>query len=145
MRPLSLTAILFLVGADATADAVKKELSLLNGEWTMVSGERDGQPLPESFVQSAKRVARDGETTVTFGEMVFMKAKMTVDPSKKPKAIDYDVLDGSAKGKKVLGIYEFDGDTVKFCFAGPDKDRPSEFQSKEGSGHTLSVWKRKME
>jgi uncharacterized protein (TIGR03067 family) len=142
---ISLIATIVLVGADAPADAVKKEMALLDGEWTMVSGERDGQPLPDAFVQSGKRVAKDGETTVTFGDMLLMKAKIKIDPSKKPKTIDYDVTDGSAKGKTVLGIYEIDGDTVKFCFAAPDKERPTEFKSKEGSGHTLSFWKRKKE
>jgi len=145
MYLLSLAAAMLVVGADAPADAIKTDLTLLSGEWQMVSGERDGQALPEALVQSGKRVVKDGETTVTIGDMLFMKAKVAVDPTKKPKTIDYNVLEGSGKGKKVLGIYEIDGDTVKFCFAAPGKDRPTEFQSKEGSGHTLSVWKRKKE
>jgi uncharacterized protein (TIGR03067 family) len=140
---MSFVAVTLLLGADAPADAVKKEMAQLEGEWTMVSGERDGQKLPEDFVKSGKRVAKDGVSTVTFGDTLFMKAKLTIDPGKKPKTIDYDVIDGQGKGKTVLGIYEIDGDTVKFCFAAPDKDRPTEFASKEGSGHTLSVWKRK--
>jgi len=71
-----------------------------------------------------------------------MKAKFKIDPIKKPKTIDYTVTDGPEKGKTVLGIYELDGDTVKFCFSAPDKERPSEFTAKEGSGRTLSLWKR---
>jgi uncharacterized protein (TIGR03067 family) len=130
-----------LLGADKPGDA-KKELALLDGEWSMVTGERDGQELPEAFVKSGKRVAREGETTVTFGDMLFMKARVAIDPGKKPKTIDYAVSDGLAKGKTQLGIYEFDGDTVKFCFAAPDKERPDDFTAKAGSGRTLSVWKR---
>ena len=141
----SLVAVVWLVGADAPADAVKKDMALLDGEWAMVSGELDGRALPEAFVKSGKRIAKDGESTVTFGDMLFMKAKLTIDPSKKPKTIDYAVNDGPTKGKTVLGIYEVDGDTVKFCFAAPDKDRPTDFTAKEGSGRTLSVWKRKKE
>ena len=60
--------------------------------------------------------------------------------SKKPKTIDYDVIDGPTKGKKQLGIYELEGDTVKFCFAKPDSERPTDF--KPGEGRTSSVWKR---
>jgi uncharacterized protein (TIGR03067 family) len=142
---LSLVAVLALVGADAPADAVKKEMSQLEGEWTMISGERDGQPLPDNFLKDAKRVAKDGVSTISLGDMVYMKAKFSVDPTKKPKAIDYEILEGPTKGKKVLGIYEIDGDKVKFCFAAADKDRPSEFTAKAGSGNTLSVWKRKKE
>ena len=62
--------------------------------------------------------------------------------TKNPKTIDYDVTEGVTKGKKQLGICKLDGDTVKFCFGGPGKDRPMEFTTKEGSMRTLSVWKR---
>jgi uncharacterized protein (TIGR03067 family) len=135
-------SVCLLLGADKDAETAKKELAKLNGEWSMVSASRDGQALPEDMVKTAKRVAKDGEITVTFGEMVYMKAKVTIDPSKKPKTIDYAVTEGGNKGKTVLGIYELDGDTVKFCFGGPDKERPDDFTSKEGSGRVLSVWKR---
>jgi len=121
---------------------MKKEMAQLEGEWSMVSGEADGASMPEEMVKTGKRVAKDGETTITIGGQVYFKAKFTIDPAKKPKAIDYDMTEGPTKGKKHLGIYELDGDTVKFCFAAPGKDRPTEFTSKEGSQHTLSVWKR---
>jgi uncharacterized protein (TIGR03067 family) len=134
-----------LVGADKPAEDVKKEMAQLEGEWTMVSGERDGQPLPDNFLQNAKRVAKDGVSTISFGDRVYMKAKFSIDPTKKPKTIDYEIVEGETKGKKVLGIYEIDGDKVKFCFSTPDKDRPTEFTAKSGSGNTLSVWKRKKE
>jgi len=141
----SLIVAYLLIGADAPSDAVKKEMTQLEGEWTMVSGERDGQPLPDNFLKNAKRVAKDGVSTISFGDRVYMKARFSVDPTKKPKAIDYEILEGETKGKKVLGIYEIDGDKLKFCFATPDKDRPSDFTAKAGSGNTLSVWKRKKE
>lgn len=142
MRPiLLLTACpLLLVAGDS--DAVKKDMTQLQGEWSMVSGEIDKQPMPEALLKGSKRVAKGDETTVTIGGMLFMKAKFTVDPSKKPKTIDYMMTEGLTKGKTQLGIYELDGDTVKFCFAKPGQDRPTEFVTKEGSGRTLSVWKR---
>src|SRR5258708_4677356 len=127
-------------GADG--DAVKKDMAALEGEWSMVSGERDGGAVPDDLLKSAKRVTKAGETTVSFGDQVFMKAKYTVDPSKTPKAIDYEVSEGPNKGKKVLGIYKVDGDTATFCFAQPDKERPTKFETKEGSGLTLSTWQK---
>jgi len=71
-----------------------------------------------------------------------MKAKFTIDPAKNPKQIDYAMTGGPTTGKTQLGIYELEGDTVKFCFAAPGKDRPPDFTTKEGSSRTLSVWKR---
>src|SRR5580700_8386142 len=108
----------------------------------MVSGEANGMAMPEATVKTGKRVAKDGETTITVSGQIYFKAKFSIDPSKKPKAIDYEMTEGPTKGKTHLGIYELDGDTVKFCFAAPGKDRPSDFAAKEGSERTLSVWKR---
>ena len=118
----------------------KKEIALLDGTWTMVSGEAGGQAMPAEMVKTGKRVAKDGETTVTFGDKVYLKATYTVDATKKPKTIDYKMTEGTTKGMTHLGIYELDGDTVKFCFAAPGMERPTEFKSKDGI--TLSVWKR---
>src|SRR5262249_29705787 len=118
------------------------EMARLEGEWTMVSGEIEGQPMPEAFRKTARRVAKGDETTVTMGGQLFMKAKYTVDPVRRPRTIDYAMTGGPSRGKTQLGIYELDGNTVKFCFASPGKERPTEFSAKAGSGQTLSVWKR---
>jgi uncharacterized protein (TIGR03067 family) len=135
-------AVLVLAGADSAQDAVKKEMAHLEGEWSMVSGEANGLSMPKETVQSGKRVAKDGETTITFGGQVYFKARFSIDPAKKPRAIDYTMTEGPTKGKTHLGIYELDGDTVKFCFAAPGGERPTDFTAKEGSQRTLSVWKR---
>ena len=134
--------VLILAGAAAGQEAVKKEMAQLEGEWSMVSGEANGVAMPEEAVKSGKRVAKDGETTIAFGGQVYFRAKFRIDPAKKPKAIDYTMTEGQTKGKTHLGIYELDGDTLKFCFAAPGKDRPTEFTAKEGSERTFSVWKR---
>ncbi|HEV3386733.1 MAG TPA: TIGR03067 domain-containing protein [Gemmata sp.] len=135
-------AILVLGSAISAQDDGKKEMMLLEGEWSMVSGEASGNSLPKETVATGKRVAKDGETTITLGGQVYFKAKFSIDPTKKPKTIDYTMTEGPTKGKTHLGIYELDGDTVRFCFAAPGKDRPTEFSAKEGSERTLSVWKR---
>ena len=135
-------AVLVLAGAVAAQDAIKKEMAQLEGEWSMVSGEANGLSMPKETVKSGKRVAKNGETIITIGGQVYFKAKFSIDPTKKPKAVDYTMTEGPTKGKIHLGIYELDGDTVKFCFAAPGKDRPTEFTAKEGSQRTLSVWRR---
>ena len=135
-------AFLVVAGGSCSQEAAKKEMTQLEGEWSMVSGEASGASMPKEMVKSGKRVAKDGETTITFGGRVYFKAKFRIDPAKKPRAIDYTMTEGPTKVKTHLGIYELDGDTVKFCFAAPGKDRPTEFTAKEGSQRTLSVWKR---
>jgi uncharacterized protein (TIGR03067 family) len=143
MRMYLLPFTFLLLGSVISAkDDAKKEMTLLEGEWSMVSGEANGNSLPKETVANARRAAKDGETTITFSGQVYFKAKFSIDPTKKPKTIDYTMTEGPTKGKTHLGIYELDGDTVKFCFAAPGKDRPTEFSAKEGSERTLSVWKR---
>lgn len=142
MRALTISlAVLLCVAADSDKELAKKDLAAFQGEWSMVSGERDGEQIPVEFLQGFKRVSKGDVTTVTNNGEVFMKAKITLDPTKKPKSIDYAVLDGPNKDKKQLGIYELKGDRLKFCFAAPDKERPTEFASK-GEGTILSEWKR---
>ena len=64
-------------------------------------------------------------------------------PTRPP--IDCTLSEGANKGKMQLGIYELDGDTVKFCFAAPGKDRPTDFTTKPGDTRVLSVWKKEKE
>lgn len=143
MRAFALTiAVLVLTGHGVAQDAAKNEMGLLEGNWSMVSGEADGFQMSPDMVKTGKRVAKNGETTISFNGQTYFKAKFTIDATKKPKTIDYVMTEGPTKGKTHLGIYELNGDTVKFCFAAPGKDRPTEFSSKEGSRQTLSVWKR---
>jgi len=128
--------------AAADNEAIKKDMAQLQGEWSMMSGIADGQPMPEEMLKHMKRICKGDETTVTTAGQIFLKAKIAIDPSKKPKAIDYQMTEGPTKGKKQLGIYQIDGDTLKSCFAKPGAERPTDFTSKPGEGRTLSVWKR---
>ena len=124
---LALIPAFILVADDSPA--VKAELDKLHGEWTMVSGKADGSPLPDFIVSRAKRVC-DGDTiTVTAGEQLIMKARVKIDPTQKPKTINFEIIDGPTKGKTQLGIYEVDGNTLKSCFAAPSEPRPAKFET----------------
>jgi uncharacterized protein (TIGR03067 family) len=126
----------------ADDDAIKKDLALMQGEWSMISGTANGQPMPEQMRKQMKRICKRDETTTTIDGQIFIQAKITLDPSKKPKIIDYQMTGGFTKGEKQLGIYEVDGETFKACFGRPGAERPTDFSSKAGDGRTLSIWKR---
>ena len=126
-------------------DAVTKDLAQMQGEWVMVSGSADGQPMPDPMVKQMKRVCKGEEVTTTMGGRLYFKAKIAISPAKKPKTIDYQMTEGLTKGKTQLGIYEVEGDTLKACFGKPGDERPADFTSKPGDGRTLSVWKRQKE
>ena len=149
MRMMFLIALAALASATMTLAAEKSsitnDLAQLQGTWTMVSGSADGQAMPDEMLKQMKRVCKGDETTTTTGGQVFMKAKITIDPSKRPKTIDYEMIEGFTKGKKQLGIYEVDGDTFKSCFGAAGADRPKDFTSRPGDQRTSSVWKREKE
>jgi uncharacterized protein (TIGR03067 family) len=117
-----------------------EDLANLQGEWQMVSGRRDGADMPEASVKQGHRTCKDNHTTVIVAGTLIMKADFTLDASKNPKTIDYDVKAGALAGKKQLGIYKIEQHTVTFCFAAPDQPRPDDFVSNAGDGRTLSVW-----
>jgi uncharacterized protein (TIGR03067 family) len=128
------------IGFAADSEAAKKDLSQLQGEWTMVSSSADGQAMPDPMVKQMKRVCKGDELIVTMSGNTYFKARITIDPSKTPRTIDYAMTEGLTKGKQQFGIYELNGDTFKSCFAKPGADRPTDF--KPGEGRTVSVWKR---
>lgn len=142
-KTLMATLICIFAGASTLHSAEPNgDLAKLEGTWTMVSGTADGYAMPEEMVKTGRRVCKGNETTVTINGSVFVKATFDLDPTKNPKTIDYTMTGGFTEGKRQLGIYELNGDTVKFCFGSPGAERPTTFESKPGDGRTLSVWKR---
>jgi len=137
---VSLATLCISLANAADDEAIKKDIAQLQGEWTMTSGSADGQPMPDAMRKEMKRLCKGDEITVMMGTEVFLKAKFTLDPTKKPKTIDYEMTEGYTKGKKQLGIYELNGDTFKACFSSPGVERPTEL--KAGAGLTFSEWKR---
>lgn len=125
MKTLRITLLIGLaafVVSQAWAEdsgATKKEMAQLQGEWSMVFGSANGQPMPDEMRKQMKRVCKGDEATTTMGATVYLKAKITIGPSKKPKTIDYQMTEGVTKGKTQLGIYELGGDTFRSCFSAP--------------------------
>ena len=46
---------------------------------------------------------------------------------------------GRYKDKTLQGIFMIDGDTLTVAFSEPGKDRPTAFESKDGSGVVVAV------
>jgi uncharacterized protein (TIGR03067 family) len=147
-HPMKLTPLLFLaagllIAADEKKDDVaKKDVETLQGEWAMNSHEFNGEKLAEEKIKDYKRTVKDDHFTVVLGDKTVVEGTFTLDASKKPKTIDITLENVDLKGKKMLGIYEIDGDTYKVCLGAPDIERPTEFVSKPDSSQALTTWKR---
>jgi uncharacterized protein (TIGR03067 family) len=151
MRWYALVVAIFFAGVglrsaagDAQEDAVKKDLKALTGTWAVVAAERDGNKFTEEQTKGVLlTIDGTGKASVKRGDQVVFEGTFTLDPTKKPKTVDTtQTSDGENKGKVTPGIYEVEGDTLKFCSAVPGKDRPGEFSAKSGSGHFLREYKR---
>jgi uncharacterized protein (TIGR03067 family) len=145
MRGKALLAFAFglALTSQLAADAAKKDdIDLWQGTWVMLSGEREGQNFTEEQVKSFKRTVKGDKLTITVNGEELYRGAFKLDPSKKPKNIDVTPETGDAKGATLMGIYEFDGDTLKVCMAFPDSPRPTEFTGKAGSNQTFAVWKK---
>jgi uncharacterized protein (TIGR03067 family) len=111
------------------------------GEWQMLSGIFDGQPLEASAVKWVKRVTSGSLTRVLAGSQLMLQVEFTRDAAKAPHEIDYINTAGPHKGKPQYGIYELDSGVLRICLAAPGDARPSEFRSVPGDGRALTFWK----
>jgi len=123
-------------------DPMTPLLERLQGEWAPVALVTSGQPLAEMMLPFGTRTVSGRETKVIFGGQIMVHAKMRIDESQVPVAIDYLNV-GRGPRSVTLGILDLDGDRVRFCMAAAGAARPGEFSSEAGSGRILSEWRRK--
>ncbi len=127
----------------APAPKEKSDSEKLQGVWVAVSFEEDGKSYTKeegprlvlTFDKDAFTVERSGRT--------LLEGTFTIDPSQKPRAIDFTMTDERHKGDMHHGIYELDGDTLKWCRTGIDsKERPTDFVTKKGGNSALTIFRR---
>ncbi len=125
-----------------------KDLERLQGEWTVVSIEAEGETLREAAFKGVRFVFKKDRLTFTKDKPAPEKpapeektAKVKLDGSKSPKWINIVAVTGLASDE-VLGIYSLDRDELRICLSRKGKDRPKGFATKAGVEHGLYVLKR---
>jgi RNA polymerase sigma factor (sigma-70 family) len=147
--------------------AIHAEMERLAGTWEQVRFVDDGVavPLPKSG-RARLTIDSGGTFRVLVGKLhvspVVRSAlpklqlgmgRLVLNPSLSPRWVTlfHEVRPGglpSGRGpdpSQVLpwtGVYELDGDTLRLCLAPPGQPRATRLESREGSGHSLEVWKR---
>ena len=129
--------VFFGVAVTATADDASDEMKKLEGTWVVDSATMDGKP--DKDAKGGQVVFAGNKITLKKADGTEEKFTYKVDPSKKPKTMDFVPDEKKPNSATGAGIYELDGDTLKACIGPPDK-RPTEFSDK---GQMLMVLKRK--
>jgi uncharacterized protein (TIGR03067 family) len=116
-------------------------LRRLEGEWVPVELVMDGKPMPAEWLAFGSRTASGNEVKVVFGGQTMVHAKVRIDDSVSPIAVDYLNLTSRNTGAVTFGIMDWDGEEVRFHMAAPGDPRPSAFEALPRG--TLSRWRRR--
>jgi uncharacterized protein (TIGR03067 family) len=128
-------------GSSWTAD-IAEEMAKFQGTWKQTAHTRDGVDNPPDEHGWEPRTTFIGNTfVVTLADgRIAIKGTFTLDPTRRPKAIDYTDTFGPDAGKTFLAIYSLEGDRLVFCAADEGQGRPTEFRA--GPGQDLRAHER---
>jgi len=122
--------------------AARRDLDRFQGNWSLVSAQRDGTPMAPEEVRKLRLAIQGNEFTLSKDAAVVSRGTFKLDPTRQPKQVDETITAGPNQGKVFSAIYEIDEDRHTVCFAAAGKERPTAFASAPGSGQLLQVWKR---
>jgi uncharacterized protein (TIGR03067 family) len=121
-------------GDEAQDEAIKRDRQRIEGTWRIVGLEVNGSAVKDEDARRLTVVNKaDGTWTLLSEGKKVSSGTSSIDPSKTPKTIDFTPTDGGGQGNRYLGIYELGDKTRRMCFAPPEKSRPTEFKSTQGS------------
>jgi uncharacterized protein (TIGR03067 family) len=136
VRALLLPAVAALCLAPVSADDKqatgdkKADKHSLDGTYTIVSGEKDGKPLPPDHFRGAVITFKGDKAFGTDKDKKeFFACTYKLDTSAVPWKVKMTSV-SPKEGEKAEGIVQVQGETVKLCYALPGGDAPTEFKTK---------------
>jgi uncharacterized protein (TIGR03067 family) len=134
---LLLPVLALVLAADVKSDdAAKAEAKKLEGAWTLVSVQAGGMDVPLKQLGLEQVVVQGGKMTLRAQGADVATYTFTVDPSRKPKVLDWI----QEKDNTTLPlIYALEGDDLQLCMPlvpknrkpGEKLERPTGFDSKD--------------
>jgi uncharacterized protein (TIGR03067 family) len=125
MRLANTVMLISAVGFIAADAPTNGDADALKGNWSAISLTTGGKSAPADLIMKFK-TSFDGKnyTNMADGQVV-EEGGYTVDVSKTPKTIDFDIKKGEGSGKKQLAIFQIEGDKLTLVIAEPGSpDRP---------------------
>ena len=128
-----------------TEPAGMTDLEKLQGTWVEATCEWKGENVV--FNEQRPRWTRTIKGNRSFigdenGEAIH-DLTFSLKPGQRPKAIDVEVTQGPDSGQTNVGIYQFDGNSLKICWTIAGQERPTEFTTKRATGGIcFQIWRR---
>ncbi|VTS07946.1 TIGR03067 domain-containing protein [Tuwongella immobilis] len=142
-QPAGLIVWLLLIGtAHADEAATKREFKALQGTWTVIEAQMDGDSFDRIVGGTLKITDVNFEIKTKSGSE--LTGDLHLDPTKKPKHLNFTHQSGALQDKTWQAIYEIKDGELKLCYAEADsgKDRPDAFETTKDSGRLFLVLKR---
>jgi len=131
---LSVLAVGLMLGAGDAKEDAKKEQEKLQGTWKAVTLQENGQSKEDN--ENVRLIFSGDEWSLKKGDETLFKGKFKINTSKKPNEIDMEVTEAHKENfqdKTALGIYELEGNKLKWCAKSPGvTERPTEFSGQDG-------------
>lgn len=131
MRLVTNTILVVLMGALFPATRAGFDTKKLEGDWTIVSGKRDGKPIPADEIKGARvTFTKDQIVGTDKDKKRLFAATYTVDDTTKPYTLRMTGL-YPKRGEKAEGVIEVSGDTAKLCYNLPGGKPARNFEAGE--------------
>ena len=132
------------VAADEPKAGDRGAVEQLRGSWRPESVTESGRRLTGADLEAYKGMTltiQEGKSTLKAADgAVLSTCELKVDAGRDPKTFDAKEVEGLGVGRTYKGVWEVEGDTLKWCFS--TKDRPKGFESQEGADFFLLVLSR---
>lgn len=143
LRNFTIVAAFLLLAGGPAADAPKKDLAKMQGEWVISALEVNGADVPPDRLAGTVLTVKDDLYTVVFKDTT-VRCQITLDPAKDPREIDMLFLDGANKDRTQKGIFRFKDEGFQLVRGlAPEQNRPRDFATWPESNYFMVTWKKK--
>jgi|688.fasta_scaffold32680_5 uncharacterized protein (TIGR03067 family) len=141
--PLMLSICCF--ADEAKDEAIKKDRKQIQGNWRIIGLEINGNKAKEEDARKLMVInGDDGSWKLMSEGKELCRGTSTIDPTAKPKQLDFAITEGSGAGNQYHAIYDLGDKKRKMCFASKNKERPTDFVSATGSEIILVYFEREI-
>jgi uncharacterized protein (TIGR03067 family) len=132
------------VAADEPKPGDRAAVEQLRGSWRPEFVTEGGRRLTGADLEVYRGMTltiQAGKSTLKAADGAVLSAcELKVEAGREPKTFDAKEVEGVGVGRTYKGVWEVEGDTLKWCFS--TKDRPNGFESKGDADFFLLVLKR---